>query len=1101
MLRLDVLGVPLVYAADGRLLQLPSSKAVALLVYLSLQTGFVSRPELAALLWDDDRATRDLNQVLFKIRRAIDKDPFESRGELLGLQAQTDFAEFERLGKQTDQASAFAALELWRGSLLEGIHFRGASLMHDWVSEKRAYLETLRLKLLARKARLEPDPQRRASYWAAYLELEPLDEPSHRELISLFLALNQPQAAVAQYERCRAALANLLGVIPTQQTEALFTSVRQAPATQQETLPMRLAHPIFVGRETEQAMLEGYLERASGLVFVLGEAGIGKTRLVKEVTRVDATWALKAYADLRDAPFHPFLDDLRAARQTQSGLWLSLDPVWRTQLERILPESRARHLPTDRLANLEALRQWIIANDSRVLWLDDLHWADTATFELVEYVARRGVLVVATLRPEDETPLLRTLYQNLLRQGCAWVLELPRLLEQDLEKLLRHLVSKAMSEKNSDFSAITKRVFAESQGNPLFALELTKSLYEAKLLSDSQTTLPDHLPLPPSIHGLLQARLERLSPAARQLCDAAAVLGSSLSPSSLQRVAGRSSLEVADGLDELQKAHILVESAQGLHFSHDRLLEVVYGSLNTLRRSLLHQRAARSLERLGVTPLVIAQHHERGEQPSRARAWFIRAGDSAVRSLSFDAAIHAYEAALHLAGSNPKLRLPLHAALARVCARVGRFAQGYAQTQVWEEAATTLQQQPQLIAARIEQSSLLWQQGQLEQASLVADGAAVLARATNNQSLEHHALLNAAYAHDLQGAFAVALERLERAEAIVPESPDQRARRLSSRAVTLSQLGRSQESLACLEEALHHYVQIGGIDEQIRLRTNITYALNLLGRPEEAAKSGQQALQLADQWQLKPRILMASLNLGVAWRELGQLQLAHQTLQQGVLVAEELGAQDQLPLLLHALGFTLEMDNQLGLAASILERGVRLAREVGRARALAENLTRLAQVYRRQQQFDQAQALALEALEQARALHHGAWEIRARTQLAQIALDVHRLEVATEQITIATKLYQADPNAIPWIFGRETHLVEIGVLLAQGQKSRASAATRVALEQFQVQLQAIHDPELRHLFQNAIPAHHDLLKIAHTLGILSTPTLSYQVKLFNRLSD
>jgi DNA-binding SARP family transcriptional activator len=1078
MLRLDMLGVPLIYAADGQLLQLPSSKAVALLVYLSLQTAFVSRSELAALLWDDDRATRDLNQVLFKIRRAVGKDPFEYRGELLGLQAQTDFAEFERLGAQEDQPSAFAALELWRGAFLDGIQLRGAMLMHDWISEKRAYLDTVRLKLMARQAQLEPDPQRRAVYWAAYLELEPLDEPAQRELIGLYLALNQPRAAVAQYERCRAALADLLGVTPTQQTETLFDMVRQTPATQQESLPMRLAHPVFVGRMAERLWLETHLVQPSGLVLVRGEAGIGKTRLVKEVIRGRSTWLLKAYPDLRDAPFHPFLDDLRAVRRQQSNIWQSLEPIWQTQLERILPESRAGHLPGDRLASLEALRQWIIATKSSVVWVDDLHWADAGTLGVIEYVARRGVLVLATVRPEDETPSLLVLCQNLMRENRAWVLELSRLAKPDLESLLLQLVPETLSGADvPDLEAICERVFAESQGNPLFALELTKSLCESKLL----LALPDRLPLPPSIHALLQARLERLGPAARQLCEAAAVLGSSLDPSSLQRVAGRSSLEVADALDELQKAHILVENAQGLHFSHDRLLEVAYDSLNPLRRCLLHQRAARSLERLGVTPLVIAQHHERGGQASRARAWFVRAGDSAVRSLAFDAAIHAFDAALGLAGTSPKLSLPLHAALARACARAGRFAQGYRQAQLWEEAATALKQQPQTLAARIEQSSLLWQQGRLEQASLVADEAAAAARAAGFHDLEHHALLNAAYAHDLQGAFAVALECLERAEAIVPESPDQRARRLSSRAVTLSQLGRSQESLTCLEAALHHYVQTGGIDEQIRLRTNITYALNLLGRPEEAAKSGQLALQLANQWQLKPRILMASLNLGVAWRELGQLQLAQETLQQGVHVAEELGAQDQLPLLLHALGFTLEMDNQLALSASILERGVRLARAVGRARALAENLTRLAQVCRRQQQFDTAQALALEALEQARGLHHAAWEIRARTQLARIALDQQKLEMATDQIKIAIKLYQADPTAISWIFGRETRLVEIDVLLAQGQNAKALTASKLALEQLELQLQAIHDPQLRQSFQNAIPAHRDLLELGNRL--------------------
>jgi DNA-binding SARP family transcriptional activator len=232
LIRLDFLGGFQATTADGVLIPISSKKGRALLAYLASQPRPQTRERLTGLLWSDReqaQAQNSLRHELVELRRAFDgvrPSPLAFSGDMVGLvaEATSDVGEFERRVGSDTVEDLQAATKLYRGGFLEGIAIRD-SVFDEWLTGERARLQELAIAAFDRLVpRLTGDAALIAA--KALLALDPLREASHRALMRIHAARNEPDLALRQYQACRDLLRQELNVEPASDTEALHRQIR-----------------------------------------------------------------------------------------------------------------------------------------------------------------------------------------------------------------------------------------------------------------------------------------------------------------------------------------------------------------------------------------------------------------------------------------------------------------------------------------------------------------------------------------------------------------------------------------------------------------------------------------------------------------------------------------------------------------------------------------------------------------------------------------------------------------------------------------------------------------------------------------------------------
>jgi DNA-binding CsgD family transcriptional regulator/tetratricopeptide (TPR) repeat protein len=403
--------------------------------------------------------------------------------------------------------------------------------------------------------------------------------------------------------------------------------------------------PVLVGREQELARLGAAVSRTlagePGVVLVGGEAGVGKSRLLEEAfeQRTDVLLLSGGCIELggESLPFVPLVDALRTlARTTPAGdLDLMLGPA-RPELARLLPELADRDAPPPPAGGTAQLFELVLGVLGRigqqrplVFVIEDLHWADRSTLDLMTFLVRAlqglRVLLVLSYRSDevDRRSPLRSLLSGWERLRGVERLELARFSRSQVATQIGAILGAAAE------PALVDTVFDRSEGNPFFVEELLHSLQEGA--SEQE--------LPPSLRDLLLARAERLSAPARRLLRTASVAGRWVPERLLAEVASVPAAERYEALREAVDASLLVVdgTGRGYAFRHALTRDAIYQDLLPGERVDLHTAYAEALDRdpglageEASVAATLAIHWYAAHDLPRALAASVRAGQEAI---------------------------------------------------------------------------------------------------------------------------------------------------------------------------------------------------------------------------------------------------------------------------------------------------------------------------------------------------------------------------------------------------------------------------------------------------------------------------------------
>ena len=657
-----------------------------------------------------------------------------------------------------------------------------------------------------------------------------------------------------------------------------------------EDMTGRRSSPTLIGRDGDLAVVTRHLESAlAGTpdhLLIAGEAGIGKSRLVLELSRLAASRGMRVLnggcANIGEGglPYGPFVDILRSlVRDLDADALTAAVDLGRADLARLVPAlgalpavgdpSSGDQPDSDQAGTHQArlfdavlgLVHRLAADTPLVLIVEDLHWADPATLDLVAFLVRHvrsdAALIVLSFRSDElhrRHPLLPWLAE-LERGGRVERLDLVRLDERATAALLTSILDEAPT------ADVVDRIHRRSDGNPFFVEEL--------LMAGADGGLGR---LPPTLRQVLLARIAGLPDTAQAVVGVAAVAGRQVDHELLARVAGMPDDTLLDALRTAVGSQVLVTgnelggTADGYAFRHALLQEAAYDELLPGERQRLHRAFAEALD--AETPgsgaveaghwAELAHHWSAARQPDRAFDASIRAGTAAARAFAFADARRHDERAL-------------------------------------EQWATI--DDPESIAG-FDRVSLLdraavasWLAGDSHRAVVLRREAVAAIDATLDPIRAGTMLERLGRTLWNNAESDAALVACEAAVATMPAEPPtaERARVLAGFGQLLMLLDRWEESMRLCEEAIEIALRVGarGAEGHARNTLGLDYAAD--GRCDEAIASLRVALEIAREIEDADDIGRAYVNLNEALRSCGDARGALACVHEGAAATDAVG--------------------------------------------------------------------------------------------------------------------------------------------------------------------------------------------------------------------
>ncbi|HEX5417113.1 MAG TPA: AAA family ATPase, partial [Chloroflexota bacterium] len=664
----------------------------------------------------------------------------------------------------------------------------------------------------------------------------------------------------------------------------------------------------FVGREDQFGTLVEAFHRArrgqTEVVVLEGEAGIGKTRLASEFVN----WARAQGADLLigrafetggQLPYQALVDAFGRRLDDENAPDDLIANVWLAELSRLLPDLRERYPdleasavddnagPARLFEAVARLCEALARRSPLVLLVDDLQWADRASFDLLRHIARRGterhapIVFLLTLRTESlatSADLVEWL-AALSRDHPIARVALRSLSVDDLRKMLARLGV------DGDIASLASRLHAETKGQPFFTVESLRALVERGVLvarndrdgrrvfSYASTAGEPFGPsafLPATVRQMITGRLARLSRPAADLLVASAILGQHGTFTPLCAVAGLSEEQALPALDETMGRQLLGESRVRatatapvvyLH-THDKIREVVYTDAGDARRRVFHRRAVEALRRIGAPAAELAHHARAAGLVDEAIAFSVEAGEDSLRLYALRDAIDHFQLARETLADYPSATAtptvpvaPRTELTSRLFLQMGRAYELQSERDSARAAYESLlgharaSRQPSIEVTALNRLATLTAQNgtDFDRATALLEAGRAIAEASEDRLGLVETEWNLAQMGIYTSNPPMALRHGERALELARAegAPELIARSLNALAYAYRNLGRWEDSAAVAGEAAKHFAELGNAALEIDSLGLFASSQVRYGALRDGIHAGRRALALS----------------------------------------------------------------------------------------------------------------------------------------------------------------------------------------------------------------------------------------------------------------
>ncbi|KUO76768.1 MAG: hypothetical protein APF77_12810 [Clostridia bacterium BRH_c25] len=610
--QVKLLQAPMVLTDSGQII-FPFKKAEALFYYIVVKRQ-ASRDELVNLLWgetDEETARKNLRHALYMIRKAFGSDIIISPQKstvLLNPEIciQTDLQEF--------MENKESSVEAYGGEFLKGFLVKDGEKYEEWMFQCREHYRDLYIlklyELLSQWG--EMNENSKLEYYAKLLINEdPLDERPYRLLMESYGKIGAYHKVEELHLRLKHTLKQELGIAPDTVTEKLYKDSLARRSF--EDRKKDSARGFFFGRSRElDTIRKQYdsfsLQKEYKSILIVGEAGIGKTRLKDrffENVDESSLFVVKSscYQAEEDYPLKPWNQVFSTLAEIIKEESIEIPQLWKNIIVRLFPAfdpevQAAADMLTERTdkvkykviedAVLEVLKR-VCRKKKLIIVFEDMHWMDSSSIRLLGFVLRRlggnGVMMIATCRNSYEKRVEQFI-SAMVKDGLLEKLILSRFTKAEVGEFIKELFPEQLLSQE-----LAERIYAETEGNAFFLIELLSTVKEKGVLGGISGKAQD----------ILKSRIMDISEEGMTLLNIVSMFFDRVDLDMLQIISGRDEFELLDILEELQGRYIIKEVENGedisFEFTHNKLREFIYGLQSPSRKRLLHNRIGKAMEK------------------------------------------------------------------------------------------------------------------------------------------------------------------------------------------------------------------------------------------------------------------------------------------------------------------------------------------------------------------------------------------------------------------------------------------------------------------------------------------------------------------------
>ena len=1030
---------------DGQETVLLSGKVLALFAYLLLN-GRQSRTALTDTLWAAtaiERRNSRLSDTVYRLRRALSGRYLTTTENFIQLEFPTepwiDIHAFTAVSQRDDIPSLMEANQLYGGDLL-------AESDEEWLLGRRVTLQDQYFSCLLKLGEATEnsgDLAAAAGHYRKLIELNPLFESGYRGLMRVQAGSGQIARALDTFATLSRILKEELDVAPSRESTMLASTLSR-------DLESSHAPPTFVGRLAERGQLLRALERAGegqgGLALLLGEAGMGKSRLLEEIERAASwrRWRVQ-WGVARDltlpAPYSPLADALQQALPTARRQQLA-QQLPKTTLQAFTPIIPAmgdieQSTPDKKTVGPAAASVMRALGNllPHLFLLDDVQWADPEIWpvlsSLQQLLADANVLIIVSGRIDE-------LQANDLAWSTiqAWdtigvpLIRLAGLSTSELKQLAPTSLS----------DAVLSQIREASGGNPLLALTL---LAEETTPTNGQGM---------AIENVLRRRLGRLSDPAGFALQLASVLGVEIryeTWSDLQNIVPSAAFpEVAS---ELERAGLLLLTDKGYRFAHDTLRALVYRDAPVERRRRFHEQICHWLQAHDNPDILSQLHHaKQAALTEQLGPLGVAAGELMLQRLAYRSAIEHFSLALdNLPEQDLDRRYQALKGKVRAEMLLSLREQQGEDSAKLLQLASTIEEPRKMAEAYQLHAHYLWMAGDQDKAMAMATQGLAIAREHGETKCEADLLQITARVARNQGNYEETYRDMELAHELYKRvgHADGTAQTLDKLANLAYEKGEFDIAIARHEAAAQQFAELGDRMHEARTLNGLALAIRAKGDFESAIEIHQTLIRHSQELGDKDLMWIQQTNLGNIAFEMSNYELAGQWYSEALSLLRQIEYPYGEGLVLINLAESKLQSEKFAEARIFYEEALALNTARGFERGIGNAHEGIGLCYFGEGELDLARPQLEKAchlwlkLEQHKKLNYTA-AVLARTLLA-----LGELEGAEEWLTYALdRLDQQSRDTIKW---RTIHFAAYEIYRAKGMEHDARqhlAQAALALE-------------------------------------------------------